>query len=58
MVLDPRAHWVDADDRRTCSAPTPNVELTGPRRHGALAVRPMMNQGGRAARAACRSGFG
>ena len=37
---------------------TPNVELTGPRRHGALAVRPMMNQGGRAAWVPCRSGSG
>jgi hypothetical protein len=36
----------------------PNVELTGPRRHGALAVRPMMNQGGRTARVPCRSGSG
>ena len=38
--------------------PLPNVELTGPRRHGALAVRPMMYQGGRTARVPCRSGSG
>lgn len=36
----------------------PNVELTGPRRHGALAVRPMMKQGGRTARVPCCSGSG
>jgi hypothetical protein len=43
---------------RTLFNAMPNVELTGPRRHGALAVRPMMNQGGRAARVPCRSGSG
>jgi hypothetical protein len=36
----------------------PNVELTGPRRHGSLAVRPKMNQGGCTARLPCRSGSG
>ncbi len=36
----------------------PNVELTGRRRDGTLAVRPMVNQGGRTARVPChwRSG--
>ena len=32
----------------------PNVELTGAQRRGALAVRPMMNQGGCTARVPCR----
>jgi hypothetical protein len=37
---------------------TPNVELTGPRRHGALAARQMMSLGCLAARVPCRSGSG
>jgi hypothetical protein len=32
----------------------PNVELTGRRRQGALAVRQMMNQNCRAAKVTCR----
>ena len=31
-------------------------ELSRPRRQAGLAVRPMMNQGGRAAKPGCRSG--
>ena len=38
--------------------PLSNVELTGPMRRDALAVRPMMKQGGCTARVACRSGSG
>ena len=34
--------------------PAPNAELTGRRRMGGLAVRPMMNQGGRTAKLASR----
>ena len=37
---------------------TPNAELTGPRRCDALAVRPMIDIGGRTARVARRSGSG
>jgi hypothetical protein len=37
---------------------TPNVEVTGPRRRGAVAAMQMMNLGCFAARVPCRSGSG
>jgi len=39
---------------RMTRAPRSNVELTGRRRKDGLAVRPMMKQGGRTAKLACR----
>ena len=39
---------------RECISTAPNAELTGRRRMDGLAVRPMMNQGGRTAKLASR----
>jgi hypothetical protein len=52
----PRA--LDEEEVADTEVMTPNVELTGPRRDGALAARQMMDLGCLAARVPCRSGSG
>jgi hypothetical protein len=50
--------WHKALDVQGDVPPQPNVELTGATRQDGRAVRPMMNQGGRTARLACRGASG
>jgi hypothetical protein len=49
---------LDEEEAADTEFMTPNVEVTGPRRRGALAARQMMDLGCFAARVPCRSGSG